>query len=200
MKLRNHLLLLLGLCALWACGRKEEGFVPKPRGYHHIDLPAHAYGAFPDSGAYKGYPYTFELSKHAHLRPDTSYMTEPYWIEIYYPAFDATVDISYKRLANMDSLQGYVNTSSKLTFKHNVRATAIDEQPIRTPQGDVGMLFDLEGDVPSQVQFYVTDSSRHFLRAALYFPTSVKNDSLAPIIQYVRKDMLHMLETLKWKR
>ena len=76
---------------------------------------------------------------------------------------------------------------------------AIEESEIRTPTGDVASVFELEGEVPSQFQFYVTDSTKHFLRGALYFRTATQNDSLAPVIEYVKKDIIHLLNTLKWK-
>lgn len=177
----------------------SDGYVPKPKGYHRIELPPHEYTSFPNTGEFKDYPYDFEYSKHSKIVPDTSFMTQPYWLELQYPGLDASIDISYKPVPNMDSLMGYINTSSKLTFKHNFRATSIEEYRTRTDNGDLAVLFELEGEIPSQFQFFVTDSADHFFRGALYFPTSVKNDSLAPIIQYVKEDMLHLLRSVKWR-
>ncbi|NLR92873.1 MULTISPECIES: gliding motility lipoprotein GldD [Flammeovirga] len=201
MKINNFLSLLFIPVILFSCGSStDQAYLPKPRGFHRIEMPNHAYSdqVFKNKEL-KGYPYQFELASNAILVPDSSFMSEPYWVEVKYPQFDATVDISYKKLANFDSLVGYTNTSNVLTFKHNVRATAIDEYSTQTNNGYAAVMYEIEGDVPSQFQFFVTDSTKHFFRAALYFPTSTQNDSLAPLIDYVKEDMIHMMNTLKLK-
>ncbi|MBB3699613.1 gliding motility lipoprotein GldD [Flammeovirga yaeyamensis] len=201
MRQLTYILPILFISLFFSCGSSDStAYLPKPRGYHRLEMPDHSYqkDAFKDK-AFKGYPYTFEVAKNAEIVPDESFMSEPYWIEVQYPEFKATVDISYKKLANYDSLVGYTNTSNVLTFKHNVRATAIDEYTTRTNKGYTAVLYEIEGDVPSQFQFFVTDSTEHFFRAALYFPSSTQNDSLAPVIDYVKEDMMHMLNTLEWQ-
>ncbi|MBX2843503.1 MAG: gliding motility lipoprotein GldD [Flammeovirgaceae bacterium] len=176
-----------------SCG--EPVYLPKPRGFHKIELPQHEYETLP-----LGYPYSFEYSKHSQVIPDSSFMTEKYWIEVYYPEYDARLTISYKAVNNnIDSLVELSNDSHRLTTKHHVKATAIDDYVTKTPNGITAVVFELEGDVPSQFQFYATDSTENFFRAALYFPTATKNDSLKPIIEYVKIDMVHMLNTLKWQ-
>jgi gliding motility-associated lipoprotein GldD len=195
MNIKNYFLLaLITLIALSAC-KNEEAYLPKPKGFHRIDLPTHNYVSL-DSPM----PYTFEYSTHAKIVPDESFMTEPYWIEVFYPAFDARLTISYKSINNnLDSLVELTNDSHKLTTKHHVKATSIEDYVTVTPNGITAVIFELEGDVPSQFQYYATDSVENFFRAALYFPTSTKNDSLKPVIEYVKVDMVHMLNTLKWQ-
>jgi len=193
---RNHILASLCLLLVAIGCKKEATFMPKPKGFHRIELPAHEYIQLPDE-----YPYSFELSKHTKILPDTSFMAEPHWIEVHYPDLNCTISVSYKDIMNnRDSLIAYFNTSHKLTNKHHIKATAIHDIITQTPNGDVAVLFELEGDIPSPFQYFVTDSTKNFLRAALYFPTSTKNDSLAPVINYVKEDMLHMLNTTKWKK
>jgi len=68
-----------------------------------------------------------------------------------------------------------------------------------TPKGYSGFVSELSGEVPTQFQFFVTDSTQHFLRGALYFQTAVKNDSLAPIIEYIKVDMMHLMNTLSFE-
>ncbi|MBB6461349.1 gliding motility lipoprotein GldD [Flammeovirga kamogawensis] len=183
------------------CGnQEEEAYLPKPRGFHRIEFPQHLYDTDQfKSKEFEDYPYIFGVAQNAEIIPDKSFMSEPYWIEVRYPEFDAIVDISYKNLPNYDSLVGYINTSNTLTFKHNVKATAIDEYTARTKNGYSAVMYEIEGDVPSQFQFFVTDSTKHFFRAALYFPTSSQNDSLAPVIEFVKEDMLHMMNSLDWR-
>ena len=80
-----------------------------------------------------------------------------------------------------------------------MKAYAIDESIISLDNGSKATIMELSGEVPSPFQFHVTDSLNHFLRGALYFKTATKNDSLAPVINYVKKDILHMMNTLEWK-
>ncbi len=184
---------LLGLVTS-AC--QEATYVPKPKGYNRIELPDHHYQTIDDS-----YPYQFEYSKHAQVKPDTSWMSEPYWIHLVYQDLGADVQLTYKAL-NQDKqkLRELLEDSYKLTSKHQIKAYAIDESILKTPKGHTVVIAELSGEVPSQFQFFSTDSSRHFLRGALYFPTATKNDSLQPIIDFIKVDIIHMLNTLEWKK
>ena len=99
----------------------------------------------------------------------------------------------------MKRLRAILEDSYKLAARHNIKAYAIEQRKIRLKSGLEASLIDLSGEVPSQVQFVTTDSTTHFLRGALYFNTATENDSLQPVIQYIRKDILHLLNTLKWR-
>lgn len=200
--MRKSLFLFSSLAILFfslsAC---EKTYVPKPKGYHKIDLPEHDYKVLEEK-----HPYKFEYSKSAEVKKHVSSITEPHWIDIYYPAFRATVQLTYKDLskekfesAKEKFLNELVNDSYKLTSKHQIKAYAIDEAVVKTPLGKTVTIFELEGDVPSQFQFYMSDSSKHFLRGALYFRTATKNDSLKPIIEYIKIDVMHMINTLEWQ-
>lgn len=126
-------------------------------------------------------------------------MREPYWIDIYYPEFVANIQITYKAIEqDSTKLQEYLNDSYKLTAKHQIKAYSIEESIIQTPNHHTAVVAELSGEVPTPFQFYSTDSAQHFIRGALYFRTASKNDSLAPVIDYVKKDIIHMLNTLTW--
>ncbi|MBF9255220.1 gliding motility lipoprotein GldD [Pontibacter sp. 172403-2] len=185
--------LWLGLAAAVAACSAE--YTPKPKGYNRIDLPPAAYQPLPDQ-----HPYTFEYSKYAKIRPDSSGIAQPHWINIIYPSLGANVQLTYKSIGHSDKmLNDLIEDSRKLTSKHQIKAYSIEESEIKTPAGDIASVFELTGEVPSQFQFYVTDSTEHFLRGALYFKTATANDSLAPVIEYVKKDIVHLLNTLEWK-
>ena len=131
---------------------------------------------------------------------DSSWIAERYWVDVYYPELDATIQLTYKPIKNKAQLlEEYYGDSYKLTSQHNVKAYSIEERVLELPNGDYASFTELEGEVPTQLQFHVSDSSNHFLRGALYFKTATQNDSLAPVIRYVKEDALHMLETLKWE-
>ena len=179
---------------VWLMISCEQSYLPKPKGYNRIDLPEVEYQSLPDT-----FPYQFEYSVHAKLLPDTSWISERYWVDLNYPYFDANVQLTYKPI-NRDSLvEGYLNDSYRLTAQHNVKAYSIDEKVLFLKSGNVATVTELEGDVPTQFQFHITDSTQHFLRGALYFKTATKNDSLAPAIDYIKNDIVHLLNTLSWQ-
>lgn len=181
---------------LFSCGKEEQAYVPKPKGFNRIDLPEQLYQKLTEN-----HPYSFEYSKSAKILPDTFALAEKDWIYIYYPQFKANIQLTYKSVRNNQTLlRNYINDSFKLTGKHQVRASSIQEQKLRTRNNLTAMIFKIEGDVPSPYQFYTTDSTTHFLRGAIYFSTATKNDSLTPVINFIQKDMIHLLNTLEWKR
>lgn len=177
---------------LFSCG---QTYIPKPKGYNRLDLPEREYISLPDS-----LPYTFDISTAANLLRDSSYIAERYWIDLYYPQITANIQITYKNLRNDRQLmEELVNDSYRLTSKHQIKAYAIEETIVKTPSGKTAVIAELEGEVPSQFQFFITDSTENFLRGALYFRTSTKNDSLAPAIEYMKVDAMRMINTLEWK-
>ncbi len=193
--MKNYSILSLVFLFLWSCRNEEAVYVPKQRGCARINLPKPDYQNTPDS-----LPYSFEYSKYAILLNDTSVVTKRYWFEMYYPDFQANIDISYYAIdKKKEKFEDFINDSHTLAIKHKPKAYAIDEISFRTAKGYSAILFELQGDVPSQLQFYVTDSTKNFLRASLYFPTSTQNDSLAPVINYIKKDMMRVLQTIDWK-
>jgi gliding motility-associated lipoprotein GldD len=132
--------------------------------------------------------------------PDTTRIRERFWIELYYPTMKSTIHITYKRINNSEQLlKEFLDDAYTLTSKHQIKAYAIDEIITVTPSGKTAVIAELEGEVPSQFQFTMTDSTRNFLRGALYFNTRVANDSLAPAIEYMKKDMMHIINSLEWK-
>jgi gliding motility-associated lipoprotein GldD len=170
-------------------------YTPKPYGFHYIPLPPPAYQTLPDT-----FPYSFEFSQYATWSADTSTIAEPYWINLSYPAFSATIQLTYKAVKRRkELLASYLADSYKLTTKHQIRAYEIEEQVMKTPSGIAAAFITIEGQVPTPYQFYTTDSTQHFLRGALYFNTALANDSLAPIIDFIKEDMRHMVYTLRWK-
>ncbi|QKZ15556.1 gliding motility lipoprotein GldD [Spirosoma sp. KUDC1026] len=193
--LRYSLFLLLGLTAAACGGGSSDNYVPKPKGYPRIDLPPQEYKQLEPT-----HPYTFEYNKAARILPDSFARSEPDWIFINYPAYHASVQLTYKPVKNdINRLRAMLEDSYKLASRHQIRATAIEQRKIRLKSGLEASIIDLAGEVPSQVQFVTTDSTKHFLRGALYFNTATENDSLQPVIDYIRKDIIHMLNTLKWR-
>ena len=191
----NRTVIILCMMVLFIAGC-EQSYTPKPKGYNRLALPLQEYTATPDS-----LPYSFEVSTAARILRDSSYIAERYWIDLFYPDITANIQLTYKNL-NQDQqfLKELVNDSYKLTSKHQIKAYAIEESIVLTPKGKTAVIAELEGEVPSQFQFFITDSTNNFLRGALYFRTSTKNDSLAPAIEYMKTEAMHLINTLEWKR
>ncbi|WKN41123.1 gliding motility lipoprotein GldD [Tunicatimonas pelagia] len=193
MNVKNSSFSVIILVGMLACTSPD--YVPKPQGYNRIDLPEHSYTSLPDT-----LPYDFEYSSHATIRPDTSANTDRYWLNIYYPDFVADVQLTYKPVNQSEQrLETLLEDSYQLTANHQIRASSIDESVLGTPSGKKALIAELSGEVPSQFQFYITDSTNHFLRGALYFRTATQNDSLAPVIEFIKIDMVHLLNTLEWE-
>lgn len=173
----------------------DHSFTPKERGYPRFDLPAPHYKLYDQN-----HPFSFEVSEHAIVYNDSSRLSEPHWVNIKYPFLNAEVQLTYKPVEqNTTKLNEYVEDARTLINKHNIKAYGIEESKFTIQNGQEAVVFALTGQVPTQFQFYTTDSSRHFLRGALYFKTATENDSLAPAISYISQDMIHLLKTLKWK-
>ncbi len=174
----------------------QKDYQPKPKGYNRLILPAAQYRPSPDT-----LPYQFDYSMHAQLARDSSWMAEKHWVQVYYPDLKAAVHLTYKKLRNQeDLLRELMDDAYRLTSKHQIKASGIDEVVTRTPSGKTVVIAEITGDVPSQFQFTMTDSVRHFIRGAVYFETEVKNDSLAPAIDFMKKETMHLINTLQWRR
>ncbi|MBO7456803.1 MAG: gliding motility lipoprotein GldD [Paludibacteraceae bacterium] len=186
-------ILTLVVLACMACNRVST---PRPYGYYRIATPDTAYVDFAKSQG--NYPYTFALSKNAVVEPRTD-VNEPYWINIVYPALNATIHCSYKPVRN--NLRELTNDALEFVYRNASFATAIPERDYMHPEANVyGVLFDLEGNTASSCQFFVTDSTRNFFRASVYCNCPPNADSLAPVYQYLRTDIIKMVESFEWTK
>lgn len=178
------------LLSLLCCKRQ---YTPKPAGYLRIDFPEKAYQIYNSSC-----PFTFEYPLYGKIIADTSRIAEPCWINIEFPGFGGKIHISYKSVRN--NVNVYIEDSRTLAYKHTVKADAISETLYTNDEKKVyGLLYQIKGDAASSVQFYLTDSTRHFLRGSLYFNVQPNADSLAPVIGFFMEDIMHLVETLEWK-
>ena len=187
--------------ALLLCVSCTTPTSPRPYGYYRIATPDTAYIPFARSwgeGRGEVFPYSFSLSKNAIVQPQNK-PGEHYWINLYYPSLNATIHCSYKPVHN--NLRELTNDALEFVYRNASFATAIPEQEYAHPEANVyGVLFDLEGNTASSCQFFVTDSTRHFFRASVYCNCPPNADSLAPVYQYLRKDIIKMVETFQWTK
>jgi gliding motility-associated lipoprotein GldD len=123
----------------------------------------------------------------------------PYWVNVDFPGFNARIHLSYKAISNREQTTALIQDAFKMTGKHSMKASYIDEIAVSEGPGKQGFIFDVGGNAATGKQFYITDSSRHFLRGALYFEATPNFDSLQPSEQFLYKDVLHLIRTLQWK-
>lgn len=176
----------------------NSDYVPKPRGYFQIDFPEHKYRIFDRPG----YPYTFEYPVYGEVVQDTTFFENkpenPFWINIDFPRFNGKIYISYKQIG-LNNFEKLREDAYKLTYKHTYKATSIEDSLIYTPHGVTGVFFTVGGNAATGKQFFVTDSTKHFLRGALYFDTAPNEDSLSTVSKFLEQDMLHLINTFQWK-
>jgi len=171
----------------------SENYVPKPRGYFRITMGQHYYQML-DTAVF---PCRFLYSKQAVF---SVVNRDSNWINISYPAYKAVLHLSYKAINTKVTLRKLIDDSQEFIYKHTIKASAIDEQLfVDTVNNVYGLLFDIKGNAASNEQFYVTDSVRHFLRASLYFDVKPNYDSLLPVINYIRQDLVVLIDSLEWK-
>jgi gliding motility-associated lipoprotein GldD len=172
----------------------SDNYTPKPRGYFRITLPEKQYVLL-DSV----FPYTFEYPVYAKITPDEMSPDQKNWINIVYPQFKGKIHISYRKVEN--NLQQLTEDTRKLALKHIPKSSGISQQSVSDPANKVyGLCYNIKGvGAASPYQFYLTDSTGNFLRGALYFSAIPNNDSLAPVIDFVKQDISHLISTFRWK-
>jgi len=173
--------------------------VGKRRGYFKIDFPEKKYQKFEQAG----YPYSFEYPVYSSIVKDTTFFEttpeNPWWINIDFPQFAARVHMSYKEIGK-NKFDSLINDAFKLSYKqHTYKASAIEDSAIVTPNNIHGMYFTLSGNTATANQFFLTDSTRHFLRGALYFAATPNEDSIGIVNDFLKTDLLHLINTLQWK-
>jgi gliding motility-associated lipoprotein GldD len=186
---------LLLAAVFYSC---SSDYTPKPKGYFRINFPAKQYQLFNQPG----YPYSFEYPIYGRIVKDSSFFgaaTEnPWWINVTFPEFNGTIHVSYKRVG-INRFDKLVNDAFTMTNKHNLKASSIDDSLMTTPNNVHGLFFKVGGNVATANQFFLTDTTKHFLRGALYFDATPNEDSLGIVNTFLLHDMKHMINTFRWK-
>ncbi|SNY94683.1 gliding motility lipoprotein GldD [Flagellimonas pacifica] len=169
-------------------GCKEE-VLPKPKAMLRLEYPEAKYKNIGGDCT-----YTFELNTISNIKEnkDCSLVLD-------YPMMKGSVYLTYKPVD--DNLKTLLTDAQKLSYEHVVKADNIVEQPFINPEDEVyGMFYEVSGDAASQSQFYVTDSTNHFVTGSLYFYAKPNYDSILPAAAYLQKDIRRIMETLRWKK
>lgn len=175
-----------------ACG---NDYSPKPRGYFRIEFPQKAYQKY-DSVC----PYTFDYPKYAKILKDESRDAKPCWNDLIFPQFNGRIHLSYQPITSEKVFNALTEDARTFAFKHTVKATAIDEGRISYPDRKVyGIYYSIKGNTASSIQFYLTDSTKHYLRGALYFNEAPRLDSIQPVLDFMEKDIDVLIKSFRWK-
>lgn len=190
------LVLAITFFCFLAC--EEPVYNPKPRSYPKVDYPERAYQSFNN----KECNFSFEHATYAQVTqnedivqaqnsPDCSF-------DLFMSAFDSRLHCTYYQIDSQEEFATLWNDGFDLANKHNVRADFIEEIKITTSNGVGGFAFNIKGPAASPFQFFLTDSTQHFMRASLYFNTKVKQDSMAPVYEFVIEDLMKMIDSFEW--
>lgn len=216
--IRKALILLSSFAVIIFFASCNSPYGTKKRGFFHIDLPERSYQKFEK----EGFPYSFEYPVYAEVIQDSTYFDSspenPYWINIDFPGFNCRMFLSYKIVGGKavykvkqpngtykDSVginvyDKMVADAFNLTNKNNVVSTSIKDSLIQTANGIHGVFFKVGGNAATAKQFFLTDTTKNFIRGALYFNLAPNADSLKPVQDFLQKDIEHMINTFKWKR
>jgi gliding motility-associated lipoprotein GldD len=187
-----RLLQAMALIMLSAC---STNYVPKPAGYPRIDFPEKKYTDYNSEC-----PFTFRYPSYAKIVRDSSPGAMPCFLDMKFPSLNATIHITYKSVSSYKSFYEMSEDARTFAYKHTVKAENIIDSGFYQKEHNVsGIFYDIEGNTASSLQFYATDSSQHYLRAALYFNARPNKDSLAPVINFIHHDMDTIVRTLRWK-
>jgi gliding motility-associated lipoprotein GldD len=190
-------MLICGCCLAAACNSNYSA--GKKKGYFHINFPEKKYQPFDEPG----YPYTFEYPVYATVKKDSTFFDDKagdWWVNIDVPQFASRIYISYKAIGGQNKFDSLVRDGFKMAYKQHVDvSTGIEDSLMQTPNGVEGIFFSLGGNTATANQFFLTDSTRHFLRGALYFDATPNADSLGIVNDFLEKDLYHLINSLKWK-
>jgi len=190
--MRGSILVLFVGILVFAC---QRNYTPKPHSFFRIDFPEKEYRLF-DSIC----PFVFEYPVYGKIVPPYLRVSSDNCLfDIAFPRYKAHIHVTYLEINNNFDI--FIEDNWRMIFSRlSQRADAIDEYQVYDPDANVfGLIYNISGNAASHVQFFLTDSVKHFVRGSLYFYNRPNYDSLAPAIEFFREDIIHMAETFSWK-
>lgn len=189
--MKYSFLILFSCIFLFSC--EDDNYTPKPKGYFRLDFPAKKYTQLD-----KDCPFICQIPTYTKITQNKNNPGIPCWFDVVFSDLNASIYMSYKPVDN--NINQYLEDSRTLAFKHTVKANDIEQQVINNPDKKVyGLIYNIEGNAASSYQFHLTDSNNHFVRASLYFNNIPNQDSIKPVLEFVKEDIAKMIETFEWK-
>lgn len=175
-----------------SCGGNEIS-IPKPPTYLRMNLPRHNYKLYSNSC-----PYMFEISEIFQVEDVMDESGLSCHKEIKLGPLNGVIHFSYINM--VEPLSRYVNYSNDKVDEHKIKANSIEDVNIIREEDRVfGTFFELKGDVATPFQFYLTDSTKRFVSGVVYFNCVPNYDSLKPSLDYLKLDLMKLVNTFKWK-
>jgi gliding motility-associated lipoprotein GldD len=194
---RNKLSLLLIAFPIlfYSCGSDDDEMIaPKPRAYFRLTFPKKEYVNYENGEC----PFSFEIPAYSKMNVDNEANAEPCWLNLDFPSFKGRLHLSYKPVNG--NINGYLEQTYSMAAKHQIKASGIEEQLVSKTSNKVyGLIYNIEGNAASSIQFFLTDSVHHFIRGAFYFNAVPNTDSTKPVVEFIQKDIQHLIETFQWK-
>jgi len=194
----------------------NQPYSSKKTGYSRVSFPQRSYTKFEKQGV----PYTFEYPVYANIVKDSTYFDNNpennLWYNIDFPGFGGRIFLSYKEIGGMalykikqangtykdsmgvNNFDKMVNDAFKLTYKNDVVASSIKDSLMHTRNGVTGIFFRVAGNAATAKQFFLSDSTKNFIRGALYFDVTPNADSLKPVQDFLQTDLDHLINTFRW--
>ncbi len=180
------------------CTACNAPYIPKEKAYPVVLFPEKKYLPFSDPTT----PYSFEIPTYASVNHEVNYFgvekKSAAWMNLDFPIFNSTLYISYNKIQK-NQFDTLLNDAYKFATNHANKASSIEDSVFTTPLGVHGVFFHIGGDVATAYQFFLTDSTHHFFRGALYFNTTPNADSLAPYNAFLLEDVKRLVNTFRWK-
>jgi gliding motility-associated lipoprotein GldD len=187
--------LIVFVALVWSSCNQKQVSTPKPKGFFRIVFPQKSYQTFQDNC-----PFTFKYPSYASVEQDSDFAAPKCWKNLNFKRFNGKIHLTYYDVNSANTFNEMVENARTLAMKHTIKADAIDQRIIRFPDKKVyGIYYSIDGNTASSVQFFLTDSSKHYLRAALYFNERPAYDSIKPVIQFIKQDIDTLIASFRWK-
>lgn len=188
--MRNGLLFYILILMIAGC--RESISLPKPRAYPRVEYPERKFITYDSMGC----PFTFEYPSYATIKSKE----QECWFDLFMPAFKARIHCSYLPVRNQEEFDDLVKDAYVIADRINARANYMEDSRMENNQGVNGVIFEWSGPAASNLHFFLTDTANHFFKGALYFDAKVQPDSLAPISEFIKEDISHLISSFAWKK
>ena len=193
------IILMLVVLGFTSC-QDDVVSIPKPHAFPKVTFPTKNYTTYKEVGS----PYSFEYPAYAKMERNTEFMGKEvpnnYWYDLFFPDFDAKIHLTYYNVKDRKHYDKLISDVYRMANEHTQKANYINEVSIKKEGVYKGKLFDITGPAATPFEFYLTDETKHFIRGSLYLNTRVRPDSLAPIYDFLKKDAIHVINSLEWQK
>jgi len=190
----NLKLVYIVIFLFFSCDSVE---LPKPNAYLRLDFPSPLY----KEANFEANGTTVELNT------ASTYFTKIKNISnslisktIFYPLINAEIKLEYYNLNRNNTLNHRLknlNNFTSIHLKKSLKPPKIQEF-INQNTKVYASIININGDVTSPYQFYATDSVNNLIIGILSLKSKTKYDSVLPALDYLRNDIYHLIESIKW--